>query len=252
MFGPEPSATSASPPSASAVSALSCETTRRRIYAGATMGSDLEGWVVELWLARSGGAALGEHAALARLRGAAADQAGVSGRAQVSIAADPSVLPLQAAIVRLEGGFVRAFFDPQGRPKLIAMAERAANDVDARFAALYARCSTLTTRDAGAWYAGSDHATATSAVLYAGGAFAESPALDLATFDGGEAALVTLEKRVTELPREEIQALLEDGGAIVAEHASSGTLARVFISFPFEGPTRVADASRAVAKRIGR
>jgi serine/threonine protein kinase len=254
VFGPDPrptSPTSATSPTAS-TGALSCETTRRRIHAGAKMGDDLAGWVVELWLARRGDVALDEHAALERLRRGAAEQVGVAGPASVVIAADASVLPLRAATVRLEGGFVRAFFEPQGRLRLVAMAERTANDADVRFAALYARCSALTTRDAGAWYAGSDHAAATSAVLYAGGGFAESPALDLAALGGGDAALVALEKQVTELPREEIQTLLEDGGAIIAEHTHEGALARVFISFPFEGPTRVAGASRALAKRIGR
>ncbi len=250
-IGAEDTSPSASPTSApeaeSARVERSCEAARSRLYAGASMGVDLDGWVVELWLARAGeaGGLAGEPAV--------ADIAAKGGSlvgATFAVEAEPltdEALAGDSLIVRMSEGFVPPFFDSDGRHKLMDLAQRTAVAVKADHAALYARCRHLPTRDIGAWYYGSNRARATGALLYGAGAFAEPVIVDPAKY-GGTTAVEVLEAHLSKLSDEDIDAVLRgEGGRWQPVDAAEGPTA---IRFPLGGPTRAAQAARKIFAKL--
>ncbi len=78
---------------------------------------------------------------------------------------------------RFSGGYARAYFDPAHRARFVALGDRMADAAAAAMGALYARAH-LPYHDAGAWFRGSDPATAATALVYASGLFAEMSAVD--------------------------------------------------------------------------
>ncbi|HZO15754.1 MAG TPA: hypothetical protein VFB62_20920, partial [Polyangiaceae bacterium] len=95
----------------------SCEAGRRRLFAGADMGLDVDGWVVELWLARPvDRGALETDAALARaIENARSAFKEGPGELTIGRAEHRGGLGLESAVVRMSGVFVSAFFETTRR-----------------------------------------------------------------------------------------------------------------------------------------
>ena len=254
--GPEREASSsAEPPApettaeAAARTARACEAARQRLYAGAAMGVDVEGWLVELWLARKPGkTALHQQKELESLaRQGAAGELGASGAGAIVVkdAPAPEVSKLNAALVQLDGGYTASFFTSEGRDRFVTFAERIAKDVGASHAALFARCAHLTTRDVGVWYLGPGPASATATLVYAAGGFVEPPAFDRAKLGGQGDALELLATAIAKAPAGQVEDALRTSGGRV-EGAGPST-----IRFPLGGPTRASKVSRDLAKLAG-
>jgi serine/threonine protein kinase len=247
--GDDPSSTSSGAIASAPKSA--CETTRRRIQAGAAMGDNLDGWIVELWLATSKAApVLAKSSAITELRNSAAQRLGAKGDTTISVVIDDSLAPIQSVLVRMSEGFAKVFFEAKGRETLVSLVEQTADNADAEYAALFARCANLDTRDAGAWYAGRDHARAAAAVAYAGGAFAEPPTLAVGKLGGPAKALVALGDKAQSLARDDIAKLLETNGAKLVEKSHGHALTRVFVRYPVDAPTGPAIASQALVNEL--
>ncbi|RLB47270.1 MAG: hypothetical protein DRI90_26520 [Deltaproteobacteria bacterium] len=230
-----------------------CEAARRRIYAGASMGIDVEGWVVELWLARP--ADQGDLAAdpklAARLRALPGDLE-PAGPAEATVARDTATrLGAASAIVQLNGGYVASFFDVEGRKRLQQWVGSAAAAVGAHYAALSARCDHLSTHDVGAWYAGPDETAVWVALLYDAGLFASPPAFDLDVIDARTGTLPGLRSGAVKFDAAAAAELLRQlGGRMELVPPAGGGVALTTLSFPLGGPTRATKAAREIAGQL--
>jgi hypothetical protein len=246
-----------------------CEAARQRLYAGASMAMDLEGWVVELLLAGGSGAEhLAEDPAVKALeRGAAAPEIGVEGPSEVKIAPQPvDALGVGGVLVRYSGGYVTVFFHAEGRPRFLSLATRLAQESGATAAALWARCAHLGSNDVGAWYWGRDDAWAAGALLYAAGLHAAPPVIQRARVAAGPGPLAVLVERARAIGPDALdEAIGKVGGRIErrrvetdpkadakvdagAEAARDGATT---LSFALGGPTRATQASRALVDKLG-
>src|SRR5690606_13700404 len=137
---------------------------RQRLYAGAEMGIDTEGWLVEIWLARP---EPGIEEALARAE------------PKVGEAMPMGIVPVEGeaggstATVRFAGDGAHAFFERDGREHFVGLAERLVVATSAARGALYARCAHLDVQDVGAWYFGRDDGAVVAALSLTAGAHAE-------------------------------------------------------------------------------
>jgi hypothetical protein len=228
-----------------------CEAGRQRILAGGALDLDVEGWVVELWLARAAAGLDADPAVKRFVERGAASEIGATSPAAVALVADPAGAGLPGALLQLSGGYVAAFFAARGRERFIAVAEQLADDSAAGYAALFARCAHLPgTRDVGAWYRGVDPAGPWAALLFAAGAFAEPPAFDRAKLAdlGG---LSGLAERVGAHDKKARDELLRVQGGRLTPRAGDAGAGSSSIVFAFGGPTRPAAASRELAKQLG-
>jgi hypothetical protein len=218
------------------------------MIAGGNLGVDLQGWVVELWLARKGGKLAGE-AALVEIADKAGD-VGVKGPSASTVVDDSPMGSLETARVRMTAGFVRTFFASDGRNKMIEVASGAALAVKAEHAALYARCEHLASRDAGAWYYGSNRANALASMLFAAGAFGQPAGFDAAKH--GDNILVKLSDATTIMKPAAIDDLLRlEGGRLSPLDPESKEDGPAAIRFPLGGPTRASKVARAMATKLG-
>lgn len=244
--------TAETPEQGRARTARACEAARRRIHAGAAMGIDVAGWVVELWLARPRGKTLlGEdHAldrALAKLP-AAVEPAGPS-EAQLT-ASKVAELSADAIVVRLSGGYVGAFFQPRGREHLIGWSAEAASAAGAHLAAMSARCAHLRLHDVGAWYAGRGRANLFAALMIDAGLHAAPPAFDAGKLAAGSGLWAALQHQSARLDTKRwSEQLRRLGGRMVRPRAQSDT-ALWQLSFALGGPTRAVKASRQSARQL--
>jgi hypothetical protein len=237
-----------SPAEAKARVERACEAARSTMIAGGNLGVDLQGWVVELWLARKGGKLAGE-AALVEIADKAGD-VGVKGPSASTVVDDSPMASLETARVRMSAGFVRTFFASDGRNKMIEVASGAALAVKAEHAALYARCEHLVSRDVGAWYYGSNRANALASLLFAAGAFGQPVAFDAAKH--GDNILVKLSDATSIMKPAAIDDLLRlEGGRLSALDPESKEDGPTAIRFPLGGPTRASKVARAMATKLG-
>lgn len=220
-----PSASAAPEEDAGVRTRRACEAARRRLYAGAAMGIDTAGWVVELWLAGEG---LGDDPALQAAGEAARTALDNDGAVAVSVGDGNATLTFS--------GMAHAFFERDGRERFIALADDLAARTDATRGALYARCEHLDVHDVGAWYHGRDDAAAVVALWSTAGVHAEGKGLDPAAVAAADATTVT----------DDLAAALRAVGARRVESPSG-----VSIRLPFAGPTRAAELSRRLAAAAG-
>ncbi len=224
-----------------------CDAARKRLYAGsADLGVDIDGWLVELWLARADGGDLAANPALAVVR----DARDVGAKMDLKVSGTSEVLPVAeppGVVVRLGGGFVPAFFTAEGRGRFVALAEQLADAVDADHAALFARCAHLRTRDVGSLYLGRSPAGAAATVLYAQGAFTDPPLIAVEKL--GKAPLTDLARAASALDRAGLEdAMRASGGRVVVrEPAPKGA---VSVAFGLGGPTRAQHAAKSLAGRF--
>jgi serine/threonine-protein kinase len=238
--------------------ARACDATRAAMYRGATFGSmAMEGWVVELWLARRGKEPLGPS-----LRdmvdgdklAPAADEALArvpDGLASVEEGADgeevrPSPAISEARLV-LREGYAREFFELEARERFVRLGGRLAAKAGADFGALHARCAHLRAHDVGAWFVGRTGGDAAAALVYQMGLYAGVPVVDRAALGrlAGAGDLDALGAAAGAIDASALASLVrEDGGKMAPGD-------RVSVAFPFGGPTRATSASRAVARKLG-
>jgi hypothetical protein len=225
-----------------------CEAARSRMYSGASIGVDLDGWVVELWLARKASGKLSEEAALGAIANKGGDL-GAKGEAKSEVIADAAVGDVDTVRVRMTEAFVPLFFNTTGRKKMNGLAKSTAIAVKADYAALFARCAHLTSRDVGGWYYGTNRAAAVASLLYAAGAFAEPAAYDAPKH--GNAILTKLVDASSLMKPAVLDRMLRaEGGRWIPDdpEAEDGPTA---IRFPLGGPTRAVKVTRALAKKLG-
>ena len=243
--------------------ARACDAVRDRLYKGASFGPfALEGWTVELWLARSDGrgAPLREQPALGALvaGGKLAPAADaeltriIDGTAEITDGFDADAAQRSpawsAATVVFREGYARAFLEEESRPRFLALADRIATAAGADYAALYARCAHLRTHDVGAWFRGPDLAGAAAVMVYQIGLFAEAPVIDkgaLATLRGpagGE--LDALHKTAAGVEEAVPRLVGSSGGAVTTGHPAT-------LVFPLAAPVRPLAATRALAHKMG-
>jgi hypothetical protein len=246
--------------------ARACDASRERLYKGSAFGPfALEGWAVELWLARRDGGAIREHPALTALApggkltaAASAELAQVrDGRVELADgltgeAAQRS--PGWAAVaVVFRDGYGRAFFEEERRVAFLALADRLVEATGADHAALYARCAHLPTHDVGAWFHGPDAAGAAAVLVYQMGAFAETRVID-------RGALAALHAPGDLDALRKAAGTLQSGGAgagdgvaklLSAQGGSVRTAGGSTLVFPLTAPLRPLTAAKELARRMG-
>jgi hypothetical protein len=233
--------------------ARSCEAGRKRLAAGASMGVDIEGWVVELWLARPAdeGELMPDTTLRSAVRDGAKFVAGKTAKATLVRGEGAGPLGMQSAVLRLVGDYVTAFFEQSRRPSLERWAGELAVDAAVDHAALYARCAHLKTHDAGAWYFGRNDTGATVSLLYGAGVFGTPPAFERSAFQDGGGLLQALSARVSKLDDAQLNdAMRAQGGRFeaMALDGDAGTVS--VLRFPFGGATRPLRASRSLARTM--
>jgi serine/threonine protein kinase len=212
-----------------------CEVARQQLMAGLPMGVDVEGWVVELWLAKDGEVdGMKGHRALRRL-----EKEGAVGELAVQAPGEISLHPLDiegstAVLVRLGGGYAVPFFQSDGRGRYLSFAERLVTAVGARHAGLYARCAHMPSRDVGAWFAGKNKNDALAAMLWT---------------TGEPAALGELTGQLGKLDSSLVQDALRGVGAREQLLGKGGTTL-VALRLPLGGATSAAKASRKLREAV--
>ncbi|MFO0756203.1 MAG: protein kinase [Byssovorax sp.] len=244
--------------------ATTCNAMRQRIYSGASVGPyEAGGWAVELWLANRSGPVPREAKAITaavrdgKLDPVADEVLGKITDGTLAVEDETAALPPTArspayrtVTLVFGGGYSRAFFDPDARPRFLGLADRLADGAGAELASLHARCAGSQIRDVGAWFRGRDPAGAAAALLLGVGIYAERPAVDrdaLARFPGpGEVASVHEAALASKLDLATLKSLVgDDGGAVTV------TPSAVTVTFSVGGPIRATSASRTVAKKLG-
>ncbi len=239
----------------------SCEAARKQLYGGAALPSAVDGWVVELWLARSASkgaladdptlAALVSHERLAPGSGHALDtlEPG-SASAKLVPGKGRAELGASTVVVRLTGGYVQAFLSPEGRATLERLAAKVADETQADHAALYGKCAHLEPHDIGAWYGGRGLGSVVAALMYSAGSFAEPPVFEAKTIAGDSGLLPALaERSANKLKRDELDKLLAGlGGKLDGDEAAEGVLLR--LRFPVGGPRKAHGATKLLTKAL--
>lgn len=249
-----------------------CEQTAERITRGATISeADVEGWVVEFSAVRAAPAPrpLGEALSpfvqlpegtrpgrivwselpeLARLDGPTT-------RVELSAGSGEPVPSAPARMtLTFSGRYVPPYFVEQQRPAFMRLAAALAEQLDAPYAALYARCEQGTSHHLGAWFRGEQPAGAVAALVVWMGAHATVPFLDEATLgvDAGArlepgAAFAPVSRHASRLERADVARIIgEHGGMIAGKPAGVTTL-----SFAFGDGNRATRASLALARALG-
>lgn len=209
-----------------------CDAARERLLTGRAMGIDVEGWVVELWLARDDDQeGLRAEPELRRLveEGAASELA-VDGGGTVTLHA-LELGEREGVLLRFDRSYAAPFFATEGRDRYVSLAGKVADVVGARYAGLYARCAHRATRDVGAWYAGSSKERALAAMLWTSGA--------------GDVALPDLAERIAAVKSERVDDVLRAVGARETV-AGKGTDSTVSLRFPLGGANSANKASKAL------
>jgi serine/threonine protein kinase len=236
----------------------SCEAARKQIYGGASLPADVDGWVVELWLARAEGQgtmaedpvlkALVSHERLAPGSGHALDVV-EPGAASATII--PGVgrdeLGATTAVVRMTGGYVTVFLSPAGRVTLERLAARVAQASKADFASLYGKCAHLEQHDIGAWYGGRGSSAAVAALMVSASTAAQPATFDRKVVAGEAGLLRALQERAGTLKRNDLDELLAGLGGKASGEGDDGL---VELRFAIGGPRKAHAASRALAQAL--
>lgn len=229
-----------------------CVAARRRLYAGASMGVDSAGWVVELWLARRS-TGIAQDAKLAEFKDHTrlAEQLGIGVPGKVVVVpAKKSRSEFSQITLRLEGGFVAPFMERLGRPRFVQMMHRAADAAGAQYAALYGRCAHLKYRDIGAAFRGENIRSVAASLLFVQGPFMAPPAFAPTTLRGRSNALAFLAKAQGALSKEVLREQVQRSGGRLAESAEGDSgQAWTAITFGLGAPVRSQKLARALVKR---
>jgi hypothetical protein len=249
-----------------------CEATLERVDRGTPIGpADAEGWVVEVMMLRAAeGRDLFDDPALAafvermpgqssgRLRWNGAPQlAGTTGvdtgvRLGRADLGDPVQPNLRGLTLTFTGRYVGSYFREQDRLEYLGLAAALSERLKPKYAALYARCTHLTSHHLGSWFLGPGADGAATSLVYFMGTYApishvKSSVLRIA--DGGTTfdrvfALGEIAKAMAPLDRDRVLDQLGKHGGMIAGRPESA----MTISFPFKDGSRAARASHDFAQ----
>jgi hypothetical protein len=229
--------------------ARACEATRAMLWNGGNWGAmPLEGWTVELWLARKSGEPIAKDAAvIAMVTGdklsPSADEIIAAQTDGIASLEDASALPSITGVkLVLREGYARPFFEFDKRDRFVALGDRLQRETKADHGALWARCAHLGARDVGPWFHGKNASGVATTLLWSLGLPPGPKNIDHIPAGNDFAAIEAL---TSSLDAEKLSTLLRDHGARTAT-ADGATLL-----FPFDGQTRAAQASKHLAKELG-
>jgi hypothetical protein len=229
--------------------ARACEATRAMLWngSGSWGAMPLEGWVVELWLARKEGEPLMRNAQIISM----VDARKLSPKADAEIAAisdgtasleDGSVGTTSGIKFVMTDGYARAFFAYESRDRFVSMGERLAKSANADWGALYAHCAQFGARDVGVWFWGKDPGKAGASLVWSMGIAAGPKTTEHTPATTDWNALNALTARFDESG---LSSLVRSDGA------RSGNTDGLSLTYPFDKQTRAAESSRTIAKEIG-
>ncbi|GMV13168.1 MAG: hypothetical protein AMXMBFR56_13920 [Polyangiaceae bacterium] len=246
-----------------------CEATRARIMRGATIGpTEVEGWVVELALARpsadpAADPALGEFLTknpngswrfVWKEAGEIASHEGIG--TEVTLAPEPVPLDGSPHGLRLTfaGKYVTPYFYSGERRAFLKLANALTEKLGATHGALYARCALGTTHHLGAWFTGPTPGAAAASLVYWIGAFGDPAQVRESVLfpDGGRdvrasGALGRIADKTKSLDRNKVRAVIGQHEGMITGKADGPTT----LTFPFADANRAARASFEVAKVSG-
>jgi hypothetical protein len=159
--------------------------------------------------------------------------------------------PLEEFVVTFSEPLSDAYFRERSRPQFFHLAAALTRGLAFDQAALYGRCAQGSTHHLGAWFAGTDHHLATSALMYSMGTFASPPHLSPAYYQRlGEHGMdhgyaYESISRVTGLIDRKLLAGLvgRQGGMVMGRPGELTT-----ITFPFDDGNRASRLSREIAR----
>ncbi len=230
--------------------ARTCGAARSRLQAGAGLGLDTAGWVVELWLAdvNTDHPLRNNERVLKAVRGQSAKAIAPPPPYRVQLVDPPrGDIGAEQAVIQFREGFVTRFFTVQGRQAMVEHAADVAAGSGAQYAALYARCMHLPYHDVGVWYAGRSDKAAVVSLLYAAGTFSEPPAVAYNQLNERGDALDVLEHALILADRaaggvDAFAEVTRVGGRVASDKRS--------LSFGLAGPTLANKASRNIAAAL--
>jgi len=246
-----------------------CEATRARIMRGASIGpTDVEGWVVELALARAAPSPA-DDAALAgfleKADGAAArfvwkETPEIAGQEGIGteVSVSPEGVPLSSSPhgvrITFAGKYVTPYFYSGERRAYLKLANALAEKLGATHGALYARCAQSTTHHMGSWFLGPTPGGAAAALVYWVGAFADPPQVRQSVLfpDGGSdlgasGALERIAEKTKSLDRNKLRTVVGAHEGMITGKGEGPTT----LTFPFADSNRAARGSLEVAKAAG-
>ncbi len=254
-----------------------CGTTRERVLRGATVGvTDVEGWVVDLFVLKRGSTELLDTQDA--LRSFVEDPTNRHGTKFVW-ADEPELLGLAGSDTRVlvereviegqsgertpgvrltfHGRLVDSYFDPDNRRRYFHIASSLTDALGGTHAGLFARCEGGDTHHVGSWFRGATPGDAAASLLYMMGTYAfpthvAEPFLHApSTNDIDRAhAFSNVLRASAKLDQRAIAAHVGRSGGMI----SGPTAGPFIITFPFTDGNRAARASRDIARatKIGR
>jgi len=249
-----------------------CSATRTRALKGGSVGiSDVDGWVVEIFLAKSGSSALlteapemkrfveepmaaGDHkmtwpAALALVKVDTSDTVAQL-RAEIWGEGEGAVSTLR---VTLNGSLVDPFFDESQRGLVNGIADSLAKSLAATHAAVYARCSDSPVSAMGSWFWGKDIPHVSAALLYGMGMSAEPPHIASPFYrspgkkeTNHALSFENIRANTASLDQAGLEGLVGKLSGKVVPQGKRG----VMLTFPFRDGSRAVRASRTLAGAV--
>jgi hypothetical protein len=251
-----------------------CEATLERVNRGTPIGpSDAEGWVVELMLLRGPESRdLYDDPALAtfveRLPSQSAARFRWNGAPALSAISgvdtsvwlrrldlgDPLAPALRGLSITFSGRYVASYFREHDRLEYERTAAALSDRLNAKYAALYARCAHLTRHQLGSWFLGPGAGGAATSVVYFMGTYAGVSHVKSAVLHPTDAgagfdrafALAEIAKAAEPLDRSRVLDLIGKHGGMIAGRAESS----MTISFPFKEGNRAARTSLDIARSL--
>lgn len=149
-----------------------CETLRKRVKAGdQPVGLSRQGWVIELWLRGASGAAIDTGSVdLENLRGSDPKSKAELGELKALRGGSN-----EGTLVTLSGPVAERVFLEEEALRLIKAADLTFETSKAEVGALTMRCAHLPYHDIGLWFRGRNIVSASAAVLFSIGTFADFP-----------------------------------------------------------------------------
>jgi len=247
-----------------------CEQARARVARGANIGpADVEGWVVELVLARENSRAdLAHLPGLAKFirSGSSAGQGSVVWAhapnltsqqrfdANVKVGDAREFVPASASGLSFvfSGPYVVPYFTEAQRSDYFALADALAEELGATDGALFARCESGQAHHIGAWFLGGTPGKAMASLIYFMSAFADAPLLKPevlrhtqsgtdwgGTFDAIRAASADLDRGTS-------ATLIGNEMGMISGRPGHPTR----LTFPFRDANRASRASLAAARSL--
>lgn len=249
-----------------------CEATRSRVMRGTTVGPlDVEGWVVELMLLRSGSEPLATDPGLSEFIAREPN----AGAARVSWPRAPDISALDGidTTARLEeealrppdadagrllrvtfgGRYVLPYFRKDQRVQYVMLANALSARVKADYGALFARCESSESRHIAVWFLGATPGAALTSLLYFMGTDNDSPQLAPAVMldDAGvferDAVLARIASATKAASKSEVATWVGTQGGMISAPADGPTR----ITFPYRDSNRASRASREIARQLG-